>query len=287
MLSQLYRLTRYAFIHPLTKRAPLQAAARMARWQLGSRLLGAPVVVPFAAGTTLVMERGMHGATGNLYYGLYEVDDMAFVAHALRDEDLFVDVGANIGSYTVLAAGVAGARTLACEPIPSTRTRLLRNVAVNHLEALVQVAAVAVSDREGIVTMTSDRDTTNLVAADGDLVVRATSLDTLLAGDVPAVMKIDVEGHEAAVLRGARQTLADERLLALVVELSGPEEPAVRELLAKESFVAQRYDPFARTLTTSDESNGHNFLFVRRRALAEVTERCRAAKPIDLGWTRV
>ena len=51
--------------------------------------------------------------------------------------------------------------------------------------------------------------------------VPVTTLDELVGGDVPTVMKIDVEGHEAAVLEGARKTLRDSRLLAVVMETNG------------------------------------------------------------------
>lgn len=54
----------------------------------------------------------MTGATGNIYVGLHEFEDMAFLLHVLRRTDLFVDVGANIGSYTILAGGAAGAKLL-------------------------------------------------------------------------------------------------------------------------------------------------------------------------------
>jgi hypothetical protein len=47
---------------------------------------------------------GMTGATGNLYVGLHEFEEMAFLLHFLRPGDLFADVGANVGSYTILAA---------------------------------------------------------------------------------------------------------------------------------------------------------------------------------------
>jgi hypothetical protein len=43
----------------------------------------------------------MTGATGNVYYGLHEFQDMAFVTHYLREGYLFADIGANIGSYSV------------------------------------------------------------------------------------------------------------------------------------------------------------------------------------------
>ena len=50
----------------------------------------------------------MIGATGNLFCGLHEIEDMGFVLHFLRSDDIFLDVGVNVGTYTVLAAGVAG-----------------------------------------------------------------------------------------------------------------------------------------------------------------------------------
>lgn len=79
---------------------------------------------PWVGSTSLVIETGMTGATMNLYCGLHEAADMAFVLHVLRACDGFLDVGANVGSYSILASGVAQARTLALEPIPATRRRL-------------------------------------------------------------------------------------------------------------------------------------------------------------------
>ena len=63
--------------------------------------------------------------TGNIYCGLVEFADMAFVLHVLRAGDLFVDIGANAGAYTLLASSVAGAKTTCFEPAPATYARLL------------------------------------------------------------------------------------------------------------------------------------------------------------------
>ncbi|WP_017364163.1 hypothetical protein, partial [Methylococcus capsulatus] len=93
--------------HPLSQGRKLPALARFVRWQLGSRLLPGEVVCPFVNDACLVVRPGMTGATGNLYVGLHEFEDMAFLLHYLRPEDLFVDVGANVGSYTVLAGGAS------------------------------------------------------------------------------------------------------------------------------------------------------------------------------------
>lgn len=116
----MFRTLKYIANHPLNQKGRLSALGRFVRWQLATRLMPFPQLVPFVDNTVLVSERGMTGSTGNWYCGLHEVADMAFVLHALRPEDLFLDVGANVGSFTVLAAGAVGAKTVAVEPIPST-----------------------------------------------------------------------------------------------------------------------------------------------------------------------
>src|SRR5688500_6393396 len=101
---------KFVWTHPISSANRLSAISRYARWQIGTRILRAPVLIPFVESTQLVCERSMTGATGNHYCGLHEFGDMGFLLHFLRPEDLFLDVGANIGSFSILASGVAGAR---------------------------------------------------------------------------------------------------------------------------------------------------------------------------------
>ena len=70
--------------HPLSRGRKLQILRRFAAWQIGARLVPGPVVCPFANGSWLLARPGMTGATGNVYVGLHEFEDMAFVLHVLR-----------------------------------------------------------------------------------------------------------------------------------------------------------------------------------------------------------
>src|SRR6187397_2559808 len=91
-----------AMRHPLGARARLRTLARIADWQIRSRLK--PVVATeWINGSVLLAARHEHGATGNIYFGLMEPCDMGLLTHLLRPGDLFVDGGANVGAYTVLA----------------------------------------------------------------------------------------------------------------------------------------------------------------------------------------
>lgn len=96
---------RFILDHPLNHDRKWAAFLRWLRWQLGSRLLPGAVLVPFVEDVALLVKPGMTGATGNVYCGLHEFEDMALVLHALRPDDLFVDIGANIGSYAMLGGG--------------------------------------------------------------------------------------------------------------------------------------------------------------------------------------
>ena len=63
-----------------------------------------PDAMAWVNGTQLVLEPAMCGATGNLYAGLHEWSDMAFVLFLLGPKDHFLDIGSDVGTYTVLAA---------------------------------------------------------------------------------------------------------------------------------------------------------------------------------------
>jgi FkbM family methyltransferase len=218
--------------------------------------------------------------TGNVYYGLAEYEDMLFVLRLLRPGDVFVDVGANIGSYTVLASGVAGARTHAFEPIEQAFDVLCRNVRLNGIEQLVTLHRAAVGSRNGVVTMSAGHDTMNRVL-DGEslgVTVPLVTLSDELAGLRPVLIKIDVEGYEAEVLAGADAVLKGTSLVALIVETGSQ---AVATLLAERNFAPFRYGPLERALRRLPglDSRG-NTLFIRD--LRFVEDRLASAPPIRL-----
>ena len=105
----------------------------------------------------------MTGATGNIYVGLQEFEDMAFTAHFLRETDLFVDIGANIGSYTIIAGSFSGCRVISIEPIPSTFEYLVNNLKLNGLEELVEAVNLGVGSKADKLVFSIEQDTVNHV----------------------------------------------------------------------------------------------------------------------------
>lgn len=95
--------------HPLNRGHKLRAIIRFVKWQIGSRLVNGSIVYDWVNGAKFLVKTGETGLTGNIYTGLHEFQDMGFLLHFLRPEDLFVDIGANVGSYTILACAAVGA----------------------------------------------------------------------------------------------------------------------------------------------------------------------------------
>jgi FkbM family methyltransferase len=163
-----------------------------------------PVIVSWVEGTSLAMEQGMNSPTMNFYCGLFEPVDMGFVLHLLRPGDTFVDVGANVGTFTILASGVSKANTIALEPLPATFDRMMRNLLLNDLLNSVDARRLAVGSHSGLVRITSGCDATNRAVSllptpgsESTVVVPLISPDELLKEcSPPLVWKVDEEGYE-------------------------------------------------------------------------------------------
>jgi FkbM family methyltransferase len=277
---------RYILDHPLNRGRPVSTLARVARWQLLGRA-GGEQTLDWVEGTRLLVAPGMTGATGNIYCGLHEFAEMGFVLHALRAGDLFLDVGANIGSYTVLAAGACGARVIAFEPDAATAARLSANVAANGIGDAVELVQAVVSDRVGELAFSVGLDTINHVVTDATESARllpATTLDAATAGQTPFAMKIDIEGYEETALMGAAATLAGPGLRAILIETV---TPGARGMIEGAGFRERFYDPRTRTLSDRPVADVHRFnsLFVRDEDL--LAERLRGAPARAINGHRV
>ena len=106
----IFSILKFITSHPLNKKHKLKAILRFTKWQVNTRLNSYPVIYSYTSKSRLIIKKGMTGATGNLYCGLHEYNEMYFLLHFLRQEDTFADIGANIGSYTILAAGHVGSK---------------------------------------------------------------------------------------------------------------------------------------------------------------------------------
>lgn len=259
--------------HPLNKNGKLNAVFRFFKWQIGARLNPYPIIYPYTEKTKLIICKGMTGATGNLYCGLHEFNDMFFLLHFLRKEDLFIDIGANIGSYTILSAAHIEADTISIEPIPSTFVHLLNNININQVGGRIEALNIALGSQSGTANFTHKLDTMNHASTNLDedtIKVDVLTLDEILSEKkTPILIKIDVEGFETEVINGAPNTLLKEELKAIIIELNGSgsryghNEIEIHNKLTKSGFAPCLYDPIHRTLDIVESFGKHNTIYVR------------------------
>jgi FkbM family methyltransferase len=145
---------------------------------------------------------------------------------AVQPGAVALDIGANVGAYTLpLAKWVQPSGTVyAFEPAPSAYDGLMRHLAMNNLAANVTAVQAAMSDissQSGFIIGNTAGEGRLAVASDSTaptVYVPVTTIDDFCAREriTPDFIKIDVEGHETAVLRGARDTLRRSRGRAAV-----------------------------------------------------------------------
>jgi FkbM family methyltransferase len=152
-------------------------------------------------------------------FGSFEKHFAELFGYLVRPGDRCVDVGANVGVHTIRLARLAGAdgEVIAIEPDPDVVRRTRRNVALNGVTN-VRVISAAASERAGETRLfrPSPRDTNRARASllhhpyltGTTTTVPVVTVDDVCAGEPVSVIKIDVEGHEAAVVRGAADTIA-------------------------------------------------------------------------------
>ena len=155
------------YFHPLNKGRRFNALARFFWWQIVSRTFKYPVLLPFTEKTQYLCWNGLTGLTGNYYYGLMEMEEMAFVLHYLDKDDTFYDIGANVGAYTILTGLHIGCQTFSFEPHPKTFSYLERNISLGVRTENITLLNIGLSSKEGKIKFTSDQDTVNHVALNG------------------------------------------------------------------------------------------------------------------------
>lgn len=157
--------------------------------------------------------------------------DLSDLLLGQREDFVFVDIGANQGLYSLIAAqNPMCQRIIAFEPVPATFARLLANVALNGGAArtVLHQLAIAATVGEVQISVAADHTGTASLAGregakpeDGVTIqtINAPLLDPLLADDLPMFVKIDVEGLEAVVIAELAKTDSFDRVQAIFYEV--------------------------------------------------------------------
>jgi FkbM family methyltransferase len=194
--------------------------------------------------------------------GTYEPSALRVIKSILRSDDVFVDVGAHAGYYTLVCARLAK-KVIAFEPNSSNCKFLRFNVLINKLKNVIAVRA-AVSDFNGHAELYIPKRGARTLSDQGTLVhegkrsveVPVVTLDTFFEHiDKPSVIKIDVEGAELNVIKGALKTIVKGVRLIIVEIHSSDVKVPITELLRDLGYVVCEKSKFLFFFRSSSSFN--------------------------------
>jgi FkbM family methyltransferase len=167
--------------------------------------------------------RFMHTYVEEYALGNYEIAVQTTLAKILRPNMVFYDVGANAGFFSLLGAILVGpnGKVIAFEPHPNTAKLLKKQLRINEIEH-VDVVCAAVSDKVGTAKLSDESASVmnSLIGAHKAkrvIEVKTTTIDEeSKVRNFPDVLKIDVEGAEIDVLRGAEHSIRMRKPILLV-----------------------------------------------------------------------
>lgn len=215
--------------------------------RLPLKLIPNGATVPILRGA----ERGKKWIVGSgphsNWLGINEVAKRRLMAQVIKPGTVVYDIGANVGSYTILTSVLTGdsGNVYAFEPLPDNLQYLHRHIKLNNLHN-IEVHEVAVWNKSGTVKFqgTSDRVTSH-ISDEGSIEVKTVSIDSLVFDgplSPPDIIKIDVEGAETGVLEGAQKTLKKYQPSIFLATHGDDINRNCREQLEKLGYTIQKID---------------------------------------------
>ena len=214
--------------HPANRDSKITALARSAYWQIYKRLTGRSLDIPFHGFKLRCFPENRSTSRAIYFSGLPDFREMRFMLDYLRPGDRFIDVGANAGIYTLLACSIIGPEgsVEAIEPNPDAAALLVENLYLNQIKN-VSVHGIALSDTSARVSFHTTADTcTSYVGVAGETPVsefqtQAERMDEHLPEFQYAMAKLDVEGYEPFIIRGASKWLRSDNPPVMQIETAG------------------------------------------------------------------
>lgn len=237
--------------HPANRGHALGAVSHYLTCEIRARITGKPVVVKLGDRSSVLAYLHRGGSWRAVIGNPPDAPEMRAWRRILRHDDLFVDVGAHVGLYTLWALD-ADASVIAIEPNPDAVGQLRANLALNDFTGEVVEAAVGATP--GRMAMTGEDLLRQRLVLDGSasstaVTVDVRVLDDVLGDRVVRGLKIDVEGAERLVLEGASRLLSDGRVDVMQLEwndcsvgLLGEDREPLARMLEDLGYVLARPD---------------------------------------------
>lgn len=296
MLRGRYAVMRNIWQHPLNYGSRFRAIGDYFLWNIAKIAMRSEHVVSVGGKFDIILGRKENYGSAVYSNSIPDYEEMMLLAHFLRDGDQFIDVGANVGIYSIWVTTITGATSVAFEANPETYGKLQRNIRLNQLEPKIFTHNCAVGEKRGSVNITTSKGGLDHIVADGvenkqTALIEMVALDHQEIALNPAAIKMDVEGYEMNALIGASNLLGNPNLKVLVIELQdwtlqrfGTSKAEVVSLLQSHGFHQSAYDPETRCISERSDLVSLNEIFVRDAEA--VATRLRDAPKVNLSFAR-
>ena len=204
-----------------------------------------PILQGSAKGIRWIAGSGLH----SMWMGLFEIDKQRILQNLPLSGTTVIDIGANVGFFTVLLSRLVGeaGSVIAVEPLPINLDFINRHINLNKMENIT-VLPVALSDKKGVMKFASSAHNSSAhLSEDGDLEVPVVTLDSLDDFTSPvSLVKIDVEGAEGDLLRGGEIFFKSHRPTILLATHGEVQVKDCRDILTRYgySMVCVSTDPY-------------------------------------------
>ncbi|PSO72325.1 MAG: hypothetical protein BRC37_12020 [Cyanobacteria bacterium QH_3_48_40] len=272
----------YIWSHPNCKSQRIPSISRFIGWQFYKRLTHRTVELQLLSNVKMRCQPDSRSAASVLYCGLYDYDEMNFLLRYLRDEDSFLDIGANVGVYTLLAASkIRSGWIYSFEALPKNYQRLQENLKLNELEQ-VHTYACAISNSIGSIDLSlSDGDSTpSIIKSEEDRNVTTVSSNTLdnLLDNCPlklTLAKMDIEGAELLALKGATSLLEKKCPQVWIMEILGTGSTKLVNFLNSYGYNLYQYSADTNKISpiSLEQKRGNNVLAIANTAIDFVRDR--------------
>ena len=138
-----YAVLSQVWNHPLNRGSRLKALRDYFLWNAVRYSMDARHVLKLPGELEIILGKKENYGSAVYAHGLSDHGELLFLAHLMRPGDLFADIGANVGMYSVWVAGTTGANAISIEPVPQTFNALKQNIRLNDLAHLIEAHQVS------------------------------------------------------------------------------------------------------------------------------------------------
>lgn len=227
-MPQLIESLKLVFSHPLNRNKPLATLLRALWWKINQVIFRLPVICQITPNRKCICYPDSSYGGLIVYLGMPEYEGNTYILNNLKPNDTFIDVGACIGDYSLFASSIiTKGRIYAFEPFKKSIEMFEENIRLNNIKNISIFNGVA-SDKNGYEHLSIEKESeVNHIVHEKNIhngiKIPSITLDRYITENnikQVAILKIDVEGSEMKVLKGAEKSIRNKKIKKILIELN-------------------------------------------------------------------